>query len=277
MTRAGPVSDYFGALLRAAGALAAPMSMPTSPPAAAPGDDLVEQDFEVQAGVPGEPTPDRAVPAHEALAAPPPAAAPHADEPVHRAAVAPEPPAAPAAVPDAPPAVAPAAPSPRPGDAALAHPMVRAALRWVAADQALPAQAQAALPTHAAAFARARSLAEAGPVFAPAQPLVASAADADRPPALPARPQTARETGEIELTLPAAPRRAGEGVAAPRPAVAPTRGIDLHIGTIHVAVDAPPPRTVQPVQPVQPPAPVAPPAPRAAERSGLSRSRLPKL
>jgi len=275
------VSDYFGALLRSAAALAAPARPPTPASAVAPGDDLVERDCDADAAAPpGERAPARAEPAHEPAAQPVawPAATLDADAPAHRDGVAQQRFAAPSVRPDLQPAAPPAAPLPQREGPALAHPLVRAALRWVAADpQALPAQAQPALPTHLAAPPHAAPSPEAEPAVAPVQP-VAPPADAGRAAAAPRRPQGMREVGDIgdiELTLPALPRRRGapEG-AAPWPVeAAPRPTIDLHIGTIHVAVDAPPPRAVLP--PPAQPAP-RPPAP-AAERSGLFRMRLPRL
>lgn len=273
------MSDYFGALLRSAGALAAPARLPTPAPSAVPGDDIVEQDLEAEGAAPGERAPARAEPAHEqaAEAAAWPAAAPEADAPAPRDGVARQQPAAPSAAPDAPPAAPPPAPLPQREDPALAHPLVRAALRWVAADpQALPAPAHPAPPTHAVA-PRAAPSPEVGPAVASPRS-IESPAEASRVAAAPGRPQAVREigeTGEIELSLPAAPRRhaASEGASTRAAAAAPARPIELHIGTIHVAVDAPPPRAV--VQPLAPPAP-RPQAP-AAERSGLSRLRLPRL
>lgn len=270
------VSDYFGALLRAAGALAAPAGPRTPSAAAAPRDDIVEQQVDVEAAAPSEPEPTPAEPAHEPLdePAPAPMAAAQADGSTKHPGQAPQQAAlttAPAAAPAAPSA----APWPRHEQAALAHPVVRAALRWVAAEaQSLPAQASAALPTETNAPAHAAPSPQAGPAAAPAQP-VAQLASEGRAATASGRPMAVRGSGEIDLSLPAAPRPwlrhevVAEGTAA-RPAAAP--GIDLHIGTIHVAVDAPP-RVV--LQPAAPPAPR--PQPPQAERGGWSRMRLPRL
>jgi hypothetical protein len=251
------MSDYFGALLRSAGALAAPAGMPAASAAAAPGDDLVEREVEVEAGGPDERPPTRAEPAREQAteAAAWPADAPGVEVPAQRADMAWQ---------------QPAAPLPRHEDRALAHPLVRAALRWVEADAPeMPAPTQKAVPTRGAAPPRAVPSPEAVPLFAPAHP-IAGPADEGRVAAAPSRPPA---DPEIELTQPAAPRRhAAADSAAHRPA-APARTIDLHIGTIHVAVDAPPPRAV--VQPIVQPAPR--PQPPAAEGSGFSRLRLPRL
>ncbi|HMO47492.1 MAG TPA: hypothetical protein PKB14_15855 [Rubrivivax sp.] len=261
------MSDYFGALLRSAGALAATV------PGAATGADLVEQEVEIEAAAPGERWVASAEPAREQ--APEPTArgvdAPAAAMPAERAGTAQEPaPAPPVAAPDAR-SAAPRAPSESP---ALTHPMVRAALRWVGADpqagwppkdEATPARGDTLLPPTPRAATTVQPVAARVPPAA--QPPVEDRVEpAGRPKPAPG----------IELTLPAAPRpHALPERVQSRPAAPPARPLDLHIGTIHVAVDAPAPRAAsQPAAPAAAPPRLSSPPP---ERSAFARLRLPRL
>jgi hypothetical protein len=244
----------------------------------AAGDDIVEQAVEVEAGARAE---RGAVPVE-----PPPERGP---EPAARSAAAKGPPTAPAAVPKAAPAATPAAraaaapatpPAPAPpprDDPALAHPVVQAALRWVAAD---PQAGPAADPLPAVGDGRPRTALRPGAEDRPAS----SPGPAALRPAMvgrgePARPP--RAAPEIDLTLPLAPRPGTPAAferADARGAAVPARSIDVHIGTIHVAVDAPPRATVQPVMaPAPPAAPARPERVEAAARSAFARLRMPRL
>jgi hypothetical protein len=154
---------------------------------------------------------------------------------------------------------------------------VQAALRWVAAD---PQAGPAADPLPAVGDGRPRTTRRPGAEDRPASSLAPAA---PRPAMIgrgePARPPPAAP--EIDLTLPLAPRPGTPAAferAGARGAAAAARPIDVHIGTIHVAVDAPPPRAaVQPVVAPAPPPRTEPPPSAAAARDGFARLRLPRL
>ncbi len=277
------MSDYFGALLRAAGAAAASPAVPAAAAGVAAGGDIVEQAIEDEAGVPGERVAPPAKPPHgpgpEPAARSAEAAADDRRTRPAYALSAPAPAAPLTATPEAraaaSPATQPAPPPPRRDDPALAHPVVQAALRWVAADpQAVPAADPLSANGDGLPRATIRPGAEdrLAPARAPAGPRPAIV-----DPGGSAKP--ARAAPEIDLTLPVVPRpraRSASERAETREAAATARPIDVHIGTIHVAVDAPPRAAVQPVIAPAPPRPEPPPS-SAAARSGFARLRLPRL
>ena len=172
---------------------------------------------------------------------------------------------------------------PRPAPVDEVHPVVRAALQWVAADpvpaaRVVPASAspqapseplpQEPLPSVASPSARTVRL-------QPFQPATRIENDDARPLQMPTaearRPSLPRETNPAQ---PQANRACPEVVAITEPRVfSPNDRVEISIGTIHVAVDAPPaPRvTAQPVPPTRRPQPASP-----TPRSGFSRARLPR-
>lgn len=266
--------DYFDALLRSAG-LGAAGTAATPPGLQAEAADLVELDQEVVVG----PAPVKegddgrsAAPALPPADAPPVTAqsAPAAAEPAGEARIRPgEPARPPAAV-----AVAPEAlPAQRIGptqSAATIHPLVQAALHWVAADPQVQAQQTAAqvVPATAAPTTspiRRPSAAEPQkPAAVEAQAIEPSPAPGPGP-GRPAGPQQQPGAAPVRVVEPA-PRFPGtpESVAVTEPAT------ELHIGAIHVTVDAA-------RAPVAPAVAAAPPMPPVPVRSAYLRSRAPRL
>jgi hypothetical protein len=246
--------DYFGALLRSAGH--AMTATPAETQAA--GDDLVE--FDVEREAPRPEARREATPAPSRASAVPPVVAPLA---LRRAG---------GELPPLPfrdtqsPAThdVPASPQTPLVDASPPlHPVVHAALTWVAADPRMRAMAGPSPqdnPPPPAAFEPST----------PAQPAEDASEEiehlapphADAPDALPAqRPRNAtRATSE---------HRAGSSTPAtlPREEV-----IEISIGAIHLRVDAPAPRTT-----VAAPAPAAAPVRAPTPRSPLSRRALYRL
>lgn len=183
-----------------------------------------------------------------------------------------------------------APPPPHTPSAAL-HPVVRAALRWVAADPA----AQPAPPNVERPVAS-RPLASATRADAPdgSPPRAASLAAPALPPRRPAagpgpaphQPHAPHAPHAVELRPAATPGRASAANAPQRagiarlPAATPATAKDLpppapevHIGSIHVTVDAP--RAAPP--PAAPPARPATATRAASTRSAYLRSRAPRI
>lgn len=258
------MTGYFDALLRSAGAVPADAGARAMP---ASGGDLVEQEFEVEAGT-----------APEAVAASRPPEAPAQIE------------TAPQTLAETPPQVTAqprevvrSAPAPsliaRPRLDDEVHPVVRAALQWVAAD---PGPAERAVPE--VAEVRLASDPPPRPLPAATQPTRTLRPEQIRPlsriereseprPERPSEIQPHRSPArELDLSLPHARLEAVAASESPPPA--PQDRIEVSIGTIHVSVDAPPaPRAVvQPAPPLQ-----RPQTTRAAPRSGFARSRLPRF
>jgi hypothetical protein len=289
------MSDFFGALMRSAGFGAAPLR--PQPPKAAD-DDPFEHVVETEAPSSADGHPTHALDAAHSREAQTssldvrPAAAAQADPPHATAATA----ATAAAARDADStrprsespqtsaalsATAAAAPAPLRATAAALHPVVQAALRWVAADPALrPSSAHTAPPPVAEPPAR------------PGQTVETPAASRRLPAPMPAPARTERVDATPVLAAQAAQPRA----AWPRPAAAsretPSVRIEpsaraasaapkadaqsapeVHIGSIHLTVDAP--RPAQP--PAPPPARPASPSRSAPARSAYLRSRAPRV
>lgn len=277
------MSDYFGALLRSAGAAPADALAPAAPIGQA---DLVEQEVEV-----------------EVDASPESAAAAHSSE-------------APAGIEPAPSAPNEARPGARERREVMrgesvgspftrpaldeVHPVVRAALEWVAAD---PESVEGAESTSASAEPqrvsdpsprRQRPPAPFAPPAASADIMAAAAAESLRPrhaPALPpfehraaheAEPAPARAAapiqsspvGDLDLALRPSSRAWQPVVTTMDEPAPPQDRVEVNIGTIHVRVDAPAARAV--VQPAPPP-PRPPQPARPADRGSFSRSRVPRI
>ena len=277
------MSDYFGALLRSAGAAPADglarrrALQPMAPLGDAAAHESLEQFVEIEApasvaavaGAPLSPEPPmRPPPSIDPDVPPTRDAAPARQSSTVR----------PAAQGEA--AASPAAAWPA-GDEAPVHPLVEAALRWVRAD----ASAVAPRPTEPLSAPQ-MELGE------PASTTLLRAAPAapplpDPPPQEETTPRRAKRSepiravpvavGELDLDAPR-PTPAGSGVVAATDALprAPSPAqVDVSIGTIHVRVDAPP--APRPVTPAPPPLARPPAAGRDSTRSSLSRSRLPRL
>jgi hypothetical protein len=281
------MSDYFGALLRSAGAAPPDAVAPGVPPIGQA--DLVEQEVEVEVGAP----PESAPAAHSPDA--PAANEPASDTPTE-ARLAPDRREVVRSEPAGSLVTRPALDE--------VHPVVRAALEWVAADpepveRAVSAVSDVPAAQPVGASSPRRQLPHSptpfAPPAAPAAPLAAALTEPRRtvqPPHVPPvlriqheaepAPQLQAPSSppspvrEPDLALPRA-SRAWQPVVTPthEPAPAPQDRIEVNIGTIHVRVDAPPvPRAV--VQPAPPPQ--RPPQPaRPADRSSFSRSRIPRV
>ena len=275
------MTDYFGALLRSAGAVPADLAARATPTGTA---DLVEQEVEVEVGA----APESVAPAKgfELNSA--------AQSATEAAPASPEPREARRSEPVRSPFARPALDE--------VHPVVRAALEWVAADpereeraaseapepevasdpaprRQLPPVASQSARTAAAdvtlAAAATQPVRTVRPRQAPPLPRIDHEAEPapDRQTAAPSPPSPVRE---LDFTLPRASRTRLDVIktiddAAP----GPKDRIEVSIGTIHVRVDGPPaPRVV--AQPAQ--APQRPPQPeRPADNSGFARSRLPRV
>jgi len=273
---AGPL-DYFGGVLRAAG-LATTGAAVHRPAATAGADDPFE--VEIETGAAAAPGPDPAAPPRLQ----PPAQPPGADTaPRHQ-------------------------PPPMAELAREAPPHVEAALRWIAAAEAEPpARAASARPPTsmpAPAPAKTATARETGAASTPtpveSTPLAPPAprSTAARLPAtvLPA-PEPPRRI-DVEAAPPRsaarlAPPRAADGLAraaakSPAPAMPAHAATEVHIGTLHVTLDAATTARFAPPRPLpeaaEPPVPGAlraearPAAnsPQAGGLSSLSRSRLPR-
>ena len=279
------MTDYFGALLRSAGAVPADATARATPPDTA---DLFEQELEVEV-------------ATESVAAAQPAESPPAIEPASHT----------------PTEATPASPEPRevrrsePVKSPLTgpaldevHPVVRAALDWVAADPEGGERAVSEVHEHARGSDPAPRRQSPPVVSQPARTARPAAADVtvaaaatqpvrtERPPQSPplprieveAEPAPQRQAAvpphpsavrELDFKLPRASRTRQDAIKTIDDAVpGPQDRTEVSIGTIHVRVDAPAPRVVaQPAQPPQRPPQPAPPA----DRGGFSRSRLPRV
>ena len=286
------MSDYFGALMRSTGAVQAPAAAGVPPTAAQQpaGADIVEQDVEVQAGVPSKRvvrhpalSNERSIEAGASVAGervgdPSPQAT--ADARFGADDVRP-----PADAGDRNAAQATPKSFPQLEEQALAHPALRAAVRWVAADpQSAHARAgdtpQARIEARAPQQEAAQERSEPEPAATRNRLGPAPQPAAERRSEAAAKPAAAHE---FDLSLPPALRARPAAVAleagAPMPMPLPPRhSVDVHIGTIHVAVDAPAERIVAQAAP---PAVRLQPQPqaqaRAIERGGFSRLRLPRL
>ncbi len=280
------MSDYFGALLRSAGA-PTPAAGPAKPAAgAAAADDgeadLFEQKLEVPASPLFGPAPAASPPLPaDSVPVTPDAGAPTTTAPHHVA-------------PHLPHSTSPAALRPRED----VHPAVRAALQWVAADPAVlspklavPFDKSAADAEFAVMQRSARAPSSTAWQQPPRLTPNEAASQPERTPPAPAGPQP----GLVVTPTPAAPPRAPmvgsttrstsslrepRWAAEPRPAA--TRPMEVNIGTIHVTVDAmPASRAVAQAVQVAPaaPRPIASTVPAAmpTPRSGFSRARVPRL
>ncbi|MEO8123990.1 MAG: hypothetical protein ABI633_08070 [Burkholderiales bacterium] len=274
------MSDYFGALLRSAGAApvaGSPGSLPV------PDDGVVEQEFETVAGV-AQPTVETSPARFAARQAEGGASAPSAP---------------PAGVTDedfadrheAPASASASVANPQPAFADEVHPVVRAALEWVGADPVVIERIAPGIPRAPAVRPSNASVAQPPTpqlVAQPANVLAAedrndtrsarqaapgpkAAAVAVRRPAQASSPQPA---SELDVDLPRVSRAMREGdVATGSSAPAPHGHVEISIGTIHVSVDAPPAARAV-LQSAPPPQRVQPAA--TAARSAFSRARLPR-
>jgi hypothetical protein len=181
------------------------------------------------------------------------------------------------------------------------HPVVRAALEWVAADpesveraESTPGSAEPQrvsdpsprrlVPTPSAPAAKSVdtvSVAAAEslrPRHAPPLPRFEhqAAHDAEPGPARAAAPIQSSQVGDLDLARrPASQASQPVVTTADEPAPPPQDRIEVTIGTIHVRVDAPPAARAV-VQPAPPP-PRPPQPARSADRSSFSRSRVPRI
>jgi hypothetical protein len=281
------MSDYFGALLRSAGVVSSDALAPRATPIGQ--GDLVEQEVEVEVGAPESMT---AAQSPEAPAAIEPAPSTPTDtrpaSPERREVMRSEPVGSPFT---------------RPGLDEV-HPVVRAALEWVAADpepgaRAVPAVSGSAESQRASEPSSRRQLPQVPtPILPPVTPpdtVAAAVTESVRPrhappspvehqavhevppaPARAAAPVQPSAVRDLDLALPPASRTRQPAVTTiVEAAPVPQERIEVHIGTIHVRVDPPPaPHAV--VQPAPPPQ--RPPQPaRAADRGSFSRSRVPRI
>lgn len=264
--------DVFGALLRAAGPLAAPR-------AAEPADPFELGVESSVAAVDGPAVPAESVASAPLVSGPVEASAASALALATAAAAAQpgvlraEPAARRPPLPAAPPAA---------GDAAI-HPAVQAALRWVRADPlgaesvvvsppAAVSQSQVVLPQPLAATPVRRE-----PPLSHAEPLPASSDRPSRGAELETAPEAPRlrRIERDERVAAALPQRR---VEAPVPAG--EAGVEVSIGSIHVTIEAPPapPRAAPPATAATAAPPQRQPAaPRPASRNGFARNRLPRL
>jgi hypothetical protein len=287
------MSDYFGALMRSAGTLPA-----HSPPGVVmrdgaathtPREDALAQiePFEVFADVPPAhalPTQTEA-PAQPAAGARPDVAdreqrlvAPRPSTAVEQSITAPDPTAV-----QAPARSTPAMPSAALfGPQAALHPAVRSALQWVADGPDPPPSraAEAAAPPAAASLhdhrPASQSLAAASRVEPPAMHM-SEPLEVERPaPRVHAKglaPEPPSIGHDMALAWPTSrPQQAAMNSADPDAPPGEQR-VDVSIGTIHVRVEAPPPRVT--AQATPPAARQAP--PRPAQRSAFARCRLPRI
>lgn len=270
------MSDYFGALLRSAGALPADARARSAP--SAPDHDPFEQAFEqmVEPAVPGFGADADTAPVQHAQAGWMPAAdasaAAQGRQAPHQSG------SAPSTVP---------LPSGPANDAGL-HLAVQAALRWVAADPAVQAGSgdvadSRPLPAlHGpvpASLSRANLQHERYMTAAPPSPQAGDSAAAA--PSAAARPLPRAVAVPRGGNPGASAALAWQDAARPAPAApAPTRSahaarddrVEVSIGSIHVSVDAPPaPRAVLQSAPLPRPGPA-----QQAPRSDFARSRLPR-
>jgi hypothetical protein len=273
------MTDYFGALLRSAGAVPVGATARATPTATA---DLIEQEVELEVG------------AAESVAV----------------ALSPEKPAGIEPAPHRPTEATPAPPEPRqarrsepassPFTRPEVHPVVRAALEWVAADpesgerdvsevyeperasdqaprrQLPPVVSQSARTARPAAADVTLTAAATEPVRAERRRQAPPLPRVEHEPA-PERQTAAQHLSpvrELDFTLPRDSRRRPDAIKTiDDVAPGPLDRTEVSIGTIHVHVDAPAPRVVvQPAQPQRSPQPARP-----ADPSGFSRSRLPRV
>jgi len=265
--------DYFDALLRAAGlAGGGPAAAAAEPQAAAP--DLVELSDEIE--VPSEPAalvapraapPDvngASVDAHAAVFTQPAAPAlarapdPIGDRPQPLRAAVQEP--------------TPTRREPSAQATAGVHPLVQAALHWVAAGSAAGEERQAADP-------QLPSVIELAPKTLPTQaarvlvPPQATTLEAAAQNAAPEKRRDGRSTPKAVAAAPLQRAAEAESMRPPRrpnnsPVATPLP--EVHIGAIHLTVDAPRP-------PAPPPVPAPPAPPQPAARSAFLRSRASRL
>lgn len=273
------MSDYFGALLRSAGALPGTGQPPArvGPTRATAADTAFEQVGEVEA-----PPAPSAGPAAAASSAVEPGrdAAPRANSTATETAAQSLPPPTRPATPSLP--TRHREPAPTADAETTVHPLVHAALRWVRADASTGDEAPRARATGFPAQPGADAFAP--PVATPsASPDDAPGPDARLQPAPSVAPASfivATPGPTLDLALPrTAPvpmsQRRVDGGARSEPQPPAPPHIELSIGTIHVSVDAPPPP--RPAAQTIAPAPRPPAPPRSAPRSALSRSRLPRF
>jgi hypothetical protein len=278
------MSDYFAALMRSAGSIPVDAGARAGTPAPhAPGDDLREEHVEVVAAAPPGPASVQPL-AHDEAAIEEMPERSHGGAPA-AAGVAPLPSATSSpdvAVPEsvrASPLPALALPSTVPlapvEQHAAMNPVVRAALRWVAADPGNLAGAPAPGVASPSANVDPRQPAQRTETRALAVERSGRRSPID--PAVPALhragPAPRQVAPQMDLSpAPRSPRMATREEVA-REARGDAQRVEVSIGTIHVRVDAPEPRVVaQPAAPPPRPAPAPP-----AERSGFSRCRLPRL
>lgn len=283
------MSDYLGALMRSAGFGAAPLRH--QPPKAAD-EDPFEQAVETEAASEADShlanAPDAAH-AHDEQTSPrdaAPAAATQADPPHATAAAArgsdsarlrSELPRTSAATSVS----AAASPAPHRATAAGLHPVVQAALRWVTADPALrPSSAHTAPPPVAEPPVRPVQTVEQPAVTR--QPLTRTATPS-RAERLDATPVPAAQASEpraawprptaVSREAPSARIEAPARAASAAPKADAQSAPEVHIGSIHLTVDAP--RPAQP--PAAPPARPVSPSRSAPARSAYLRSRAPRV